>query len=49
MKREHGEEKRRVEEERRQLEEEISEFQRRKTAHMTASHGGTLTLGKKKK
>ncbi|XP_037070419.1 septin-2-like isoform X2 [Pollicipes pollicipes] len=49
MKREHGDEKRRVDDERRQLEEEVAEFHRRKAAHLTASHGGTLTLGKKKK
>ncbi|XP_031640120.1 septin-2 [Contarinia nasturtii] len=47
LKKDHAEEKRKLEEARKKLEEEFLEFNRRKT-QMTASHH-TLTLGKKNK
>lgn len=46
LKKDHAEEKRRLEESRKKLEEEFVEFNRRKS-QMMASH--TLTLGKSKK
>lgn len=47
LKKDHAEEKRKLEDARKKLEEDFVEFSRRK-AQMTASHH-TLTLGKKNK
>lgn len=47
LKKDHAEDKRKLEESRKKLEEDFVEFSRRK-AQMTASHH-TLTLGKKNK